>query len=290
MKCLHCDNDQFDKKRIRFPVELKGETIEVLSEAFVCSKCGEPQMDSEQMNKLRKVSADEYRKMHDLLTSNEILQYRERLGMSQIQFAEYLNIGEASIKRWETYYIQDESQDDHIRLKCDEAYAELNALQVCRKSNPPDIYSGYRPLNLEIIKHVVAYLVKHGRSTSKLFLNKIMFYLDFLHFKNYNKGITGLRFVPIDYGPCPDGFKALFSYLEKNGVLTKKGTHNFVSNIEPDLGLFDDQEKETLSKIILILKEKGEQYLFDLSHKEKAFKETEFAKPISYKFAKDLLI
>ena len=210
--------------------------------------------------------------------------------MSQIQFAEYLNIGEASIKRWETYYIQDESQYDHIRLKCDEAYAELNALEVYRKSNPTDIYSGYRPLNLEIIKNVVAYLVKYGRSTPKLFLNKIMFYLDFLHFKNYNKGITGLRFVPIDYGPCPDGFKALFSYLEKNGVLTKKGTHNFVSNIEPDLDLFDDQEKETLSKIILILKKKGEQYLFDLSHKEKAFKETEFAKPISYKFAKDLLI
>jgi hypothetical protein len=45
--------------------------------------------------------------------------------MSQTAFASYLKVGEASIKRWETYYVQDVVQDDHIRLKCDEAYAEL---------------------------------------------------------------------------------------------------------------------------------------------------------------------
>ncbi len=290
MKCLHCENNQFDKKRIRFPVELKGKTIEVLSEAFVCSKCGESQMDSEQMNKLRRLSSDEYRKQYGLLTASEIVRYRERLGMSQIQFAEYLNIGEASIKRWETYYIQDESQDEHIRLKCDEAYAELNALQVHRKSHPPDIYSGYRPLNLEIVRSVVAYLVTRGKAPSKLFLNKIMFYFDFLHFKKYGKSVTGLRFIPLEYGPCPDGFQAIFSYLEKDSVLKKKNKHDFVSNIEPDLSLFDDQEKETLEEIIRILNEKGEQYLYDLSHKERAFKETEYTKPISYEFAKYLLI
>ena len=47
--------------------------------------------------------------------------------MSQAAFANYLKVGEASIKRWETYFVQDVVQDDHIRLKCDEAYAEVNA-------------------------------------------------------------------------------------------------------------------------------------------------------------------
>lgn len=61
MECLHCNNNQFDTKKIRFPVDLKGEIMKVLSEAFVCSKCGESQMDSEQVNKLRKASSNEYR-------------------------------------------------------------------------------------------------------------------------------------------------------------------------------------------------------------------------------------
>lgn len=289
MKCVACNGARFDRKRVRFPVEIKGETVDVLSEAFVCEKCGESQMDTEQMNDFRRNSADTYRKKHGLLTSSEIIKFREDLKMSQTQFAQYLNVGEASIKRWETYYIQDESQNDHIRLKCDAAYAELNALQVYCKSHPPDIYNGHRMLNLELFKNAALYFVKCVK-LSPLYLNKVMFYLDFLHFKNHGRSITGSRFIPIDYGPCPDQFQILFSYLEKNGVLSKKGKYEFASNCEPDLSLFDDQEIETLKAIGQILERKGEKYLYDLSHKERAFTETAYARPISYELAKHLKI
>jgi hypothetical protein len=46
--------------------------------------------------------------------------------MSQLKFAKFLNIGEASIRRWESYFIQEKSCDDLIRLKSDLAHAELN--------------------------------------------------------------------------------------------------------------------------------------------------------------------
>lgn len=290
MRCLHCENSEFNEKQLSFPVEIKGETIEVISEAFVCNQCGEPLMNSEQMDNLRKVSADAYRKQHGLLTSSEIINFRKQLKMSQIEFAKYLNVGEASIKRWETYYIQDPSQDDHIRLKCDLAYAELNALQVYRKFHSPDIYSGYRSLNLEIIKTCVCYLVKYVKASSSLFLNKLIFYSDFLHFKKYGKGITGLNFVPLKYGPCPENWKHIFFYLEKGGFLRKKDQHNFMITEEPDLKIFDDQEIETLKKIIDITNKKGNRYLFELSHQEIAFKNTEEGAFISYECAKDLLI
>jgi hypothetical protein len=52
------------------------------------------------------------------LTSEEIINYRALLGMSQVAFANYLKVGEASIKRWETYFVQDVVQDDHIRFRC----------------------------------------------------------------------------------------------------------------------------------------------------------------------------
>ncbi len=64
MECLNCDSRRFDRKTTLFPVELEGKTVEVFSEAFVCSKCGESLMDSTQMNALRKAAADEYRKKH----------------------------------------------------------------------------------------------------------------------------------------------------------------------------------------------------------------------------------
>ena len=134
MKCLNCDCEKFESKNLRFTPEIKGEEVEVVVPSFVCTTCQTPLMDGEQMNVLRRSAADKYRKQHTLLTSEEIIKYRASLGMSQTGFANYLKVGEASIKRWETYYVQDVVQDDHIRLKCDEAYAELNALEVHWKS------------------------------------------------------------------------------------------------------------------------------------------------------------
>ena len=135
MKCLSCDGEKFERKNMRFNPEIKGEEVEVVVPCSVCVQCQTPLMDGEQMNVLRKAAADKYRKQHHLLTSEEIFRYRAALGMSQTAFAHYLKVGEASVKRWETYYVQDVVQDDHIRLKCDEAYAELNALEVHWKSH-----------------------------------------------------------------------------------------------------------------------------------------------------------
>ena len=115
MKCLHCDGDEFEEKNCRFTPEVKGEEVEVVVPAMVCAKCHTPLMNDEQMNQLRKDAADTYRKMHGLLTSEEIVNFRSLFGMSQAAFANYLKIGEASIKRWETYFVQDVGQDDHIR-------------------------------------------------------------------------------------------------------------------------------------------------------------------------------
>ena len=48
-------------------------------------------MEANQMNELRRATADAYRKKHILLTSREIIALREKLNMSQVEFARYLN-------------------------------------------------------------------------------------------------------------------------------------------------------------------------------------------------------
>jgi len=288
MKCLNCNGDRFTVKKVRVSVDVKDDKVDVVSDSLICSKCGASIMDASQMNDLRRKTSDAYREKHGLLSSEEIINFRKHLKMSQAEFADYLNVGEASIKRWETYYIQDVGQDEHMRLKCDEAFAEKNTLQIYWKSLKSDIYTGYSIFNINVFKNAIAFLLQF--STSKLYLNKALFYLDFLHFKKFKKSFTGSRFIPLDYGPCPDQFQLLFSYLEKSGFIKKKGKHRLISSKKADLSLFDDQEKETLEQIAAILKSKGEKHLYDLSHKEQGFKETEFGRPISYAFAKDLLI
>ncbi len=287
MKCLKCSSSKLKKQQMQFSPEVKGIAVDVVVEAMVCQECKTPVMDASMMNELRKATADKYRADHGLLTSSEIRHYRKILGMSQQAFARYLSIGRASIKRWETYYVQDLVQDEHIRLKCDKAYAELNYLDVYWKTHKPDIFSGNKKFNLQIFKNVALYLVEQTKETI-IILNKLHYFMDFLHYKNFGESLTGARYVPLKYGPCPDQFRTLYEGLENSGVIISNNNHGFEAKIKPDMDLFDDQELQTLQKLVHIYREKGGKALYDLSHKDKGFVETKECDFISYNYAEVL--
>ncbi len=288
MHCLNCKEDKFEERKLRVTPEVKGEEVEVVVSAFVCVNCNTPLMDLEQMGHLRKAAADQYRKNHNLLTSEEIVKFRSMLGMSQVAFANYLKVGEASIKRWETYFVQEEVQDEHIRLKCDEAYAEFNALNVHWKCHAPDIYSGNRRFSWELFKQCARFLVTVLKSP--LFLNKGFFYADFKHFERYKTSITGARYVHLEYGPCPDQYQNLSQRLIQEGVLLSAGNHLLKSGQEPNMDVFDDSEKAILKLIVDLAKLDGGQKLLKMSHQEAAYKKTEPLELISYDHAKSLKI
>lgn len=287
MKCLKCNHEGLKKKRIRFSPEVKGTPVDVMIEALVCEKCNTPVMDPSMMNDLRLAAANKYRMDNGLLVSSDIQAYRESLGMSQSSFARYLNVGEASVKRWETCYVQDASQDEHIRLKCDEAYAELNFLDIYWKTHQPDIYSGGKRFNLQLFKNVALYLISKTHE-SLIYLNKIHFFVDFYHYQRVGESLTGARYIPLRYGPCPDQYRALYECLERTHAITQKNSHGFCANKEPDMNLFDDREMETLEFVVKVYNKKGGKFLYDLSHKEKGFRETQECDFISYEHAKTL--
>jgi putative zinc finger/helix-turn-helix YgiT family protein len=288
MECLNCAGKKFTKTRQRFSPEVKGEEVEVVVPTFVCAACKEPLMDTEQMNHLRRAAADQYRRKHQLLTSEEIIRFRTGLGMSQTAFAHYLKVGEASIKRWETYYVQEVVQDEHIRLKCDEAYAEFNALEVHWKSHPADRFSGNRQFSWELFKHAVCYLIEFTKTP--LFLNKALFYADFCHFRWFGTSITGARYVHLEYGPCPDQYQNLIALLLNEEVLSYSKAHELKSSEKGNLSVFDTAERETLEFVAKLAQADGGQKLLELSHEEEAFKKTKPLQLISYEFSKKLKI
>ena len=289
MKCLKCDKTEFTEQKVRFNPDIKGETLEVIAPCMVCDNCQTQLMTTEQMSILRRVSADKYKEKHNLLTSSQIIEYREKLGMSQAEFARYIGSGEASIKRWETYYIQDESQDQLLRLKCDDAAAKMNILNVHWKRDEPDIYSGNRRFSLELFKNIALYLVERTKAT-KLFLNKLHFYIDFYHFNKYEVSLTGARYIPLKLGPCPDQYNPIYSTFVKTGDLKDKNDHSYEALTSCDVGLFEDKEKETLEFVLQLYNRLGCQKILDMSHEENGYKETEEGSFISYEFAKDLLL
>jgi len=276
-KCLKCGDLIFEIKNLRFNPQIKKQNVEVVVPCNVCQSCNATLMDSEQMNTLRRVAADRYREMNGLLTSKQIVAYREKLGLSQISFARFLNVGEASIKRWETYYIQDNSQDDHIRVKCDPLYSESNYFYLQSKYCDIDIYSGLKSFSARLVRQVWQFF-EQAHPECLTHLGKLHFYTDFLHFKRHNRCITGMGYAPLKSGPAPYNYNQLTHFIQCKQFDPSKNAD------------FDDQEKKTIEDVCNLFLQDNGQMICDLSAKERGFLETHETEFISYGYAKDLLI
>jgi putative zinc finger/helix-turn-helix YgiT family protein len=115
--------------------EIRGEKYAVMANALVCSKCKHAGFEGTDVQEHMRKVADAYRRAHHLLASDDIRKARKALGMSQKTFAAYLQVGEASVKRWELGAIQDEAMDQYIRLKTDPVAASANASEVAQRVN-----------------------------------------------------------------------------------------------------------------------------------------------------------
>lgn len=119
--CVICDCQELSTKIVEHESDFLGERIVVKSECTLCQNCGKATMDLDQMDCFRKKVADKYREEKGLLTSDQLRTYRDKLHMSQKEFAEYLCLSEEDIVDWETYFVQSRSQNNYILWKHEEA-------------------------------------------------------------------------------------------------------------------------------------------------------------------------
>lgn len=137
MNCPNCGKANLRKEMTQIPGEVKGERFMVSMKGLACPKCGFTTVEGEDMSEYMRLVADAYRSKNGLLTSEDIRNRRSRLGMSQAEFATYLGVGVASVKRWELGKVQDGSSDALIRLRTDEEEARRN-LERVREVEPSE--------------------------------------------------------------------------------------------------------------------------------------------------------
>jgi putative zinc finger/helix-turn-helix YgiT family protein len=133
MKCFRCGKGRFVSKSVEISGEIRGEPITVRAEADVCGRCGFQVLSNDQSTAYGIAVADAYRERHGLLTSTELKAIRRRLAMSQRDFAQFLEVGVASVKRWEAGLIQDQAMDKLIRLATDIGAARNNIKELERR-------------------------------------------------------------------------------------------------------------------------------------------------------------
>ena len=115
--CGNCEalHDIIEKKELR-EYEIKKTKVAAEITILTCSHCGEEIYDKETEVSNDILLFDAYKKKHNLLTSKEIINIREKYGLSQATFSKIMGFGLKTITRYENGAIQDNTHDNLLRL------------------------------------------------------------------------------------------------------------------------------------------------------------------------------
>lgn len=115
MKCIKCGHVVEQEALRTIDAELKGEHVSVTLHAPQCMHCGRVVILGRHTRAYHRAVSDAYRRKVGLLTIGEIDRLRRNLAMTWPDFADYLSIGTATLKRWRRGEIQTPALDRLVR-------------------------------------------------------------------------------------------------------------------------------------------------------------------------------
>jgi len=324
--CPNCGNEtmltSYEKDE---EVIVRGEPISFSVRILRCEECGDEFYNLGEQDDHLALAYREYRKKHSMVQPEEIRDFRSRYGLTQQELSRLLGCGGATISRYENGALQDLAHDKVLRLAMDpenllrliqdnpsaiqdEKRRELEIrlresidrekadIKSCYEellgSYDPDQYSGFLHLDIEKVFATILFFCL-GDGVLKTKLNKLLFYADFLHFKEYTVSITGARYVHLTYGPILDNYEFYLATMIHEDSSLRIEEREFsgylgevlISNISPDLSSFTNSELKILSSIKEIFETYSASEISARSHKEKGFQETSDLDYISFVYA-----
>ena len=311
-------------------LEFRKEPFEIIYHYYRCKDTGEEFEDDHvgDLNLNQVYSA--YRAKHKLPFVEEIKNIRSQYELPATTMSEILGFGVNQYRLYETGDIPSETNarliqmaanpDEFLRLvelsdalhgkqkekllkRISELKASLNQRDSAREkileAGRPTEFNGYRKTSPEKAYHMARFFAD-SLSPLKTALNKLLFYADFYHFRQFGTGISGLSYRAIQWGPVPSQFDYLFKMAEENNIINLRyevwdGDKEMVV-IDPAplttfcSDLFTLDEINSLQAVLGTLKNVKTRQLVDISHNEPAWKENiEGKKLIDYNYAFDLL-
>lgn len=258
-----CPNEHGTMKIDRRAVEtsFRGKAVRYDAEFWVCNVCGLEVEDLLLAAENQRALSDAYRIAAGLLTGREIVKKRKRLEWSQDDLARAINVGVASVKRWERGQIQTPVMDQALRAVFD------------GMPNNCDFQTGNRPLSLGRIKLVLTNLGKQlkrdllkGRENRLLYAAKYLWYADMLSFRETGHSMTGSTYAALPHGPQINNYAELIELIRQADETEE----------EP----LTDHEQEILHRIAMAFP--TNKTVYDASHRDDAYKSKRIGTLIPY--------
>lgn len=325
--CPSCENES-SLVLVRRPEELiiRGEIITVDVEYYKCEECGEEFEDPKSEYDPVEIAYTKYRELMGMVKPEEIRDFRKEIGLTQYELSKLIGIGIATLNRYENGALQSAAHDRILRLYMEhrnlrrlieedsdvlDDEKRKNILQILTQESKShylsnlieeilehrkqSVFNGYKKFDLDKFRNTIKYF-SYPEKVFKTKLTKLLFYADFVHYRQYSISITGSCYAHLPYGPVPDNYETLLGLIldkDKSIRIEEIWQYDFpgetyISNSPPDFTIFTDSEIKTLATIKEKFNDFNVRRIRDFSHNEKGYQATNDGELISFSYAEEL--
>lgn len=298
-------------------ITFRKEKFIVVSQFYKCDDTGEEFTTTEQDELTINQAYSQYREKYGIPFVEEINEILDRYGISAAKMSKILGFGDNQYLKYSKGEIPSVSNGRMIAqikdvsefkkllhiaknefsseelLKIEKRIAPLQDTSTSfieqliadstSSHNDKSIYTGYIQPKIEKVKNIILFFANNCGGVFETKLNKLLFYSDFLCFKESGRGLSGLSYKAIDYGPVPQRYSTIYDNVGgvdaqiiefSNGNSGKKiiATEGF--NRE----LFSDFEISILERVFNRFKDDNAGKISEMSHKEDAWIENKQTK------------
>ena len=287
----------------------RGEQYEYEHIAWLCEDSGEQFTDDESDTAGFVQVTNQYRAKYGIPYTDEIIAVRQRYGISAAKMSLILGIGINQYRLYEQGEVPSVSNGRMIRsimnpkvmlemvesskneLSVSEYEKIVSKVQAIIASSeaykmeqyetrrifttPRGVDNGYAQLSLNRLKNIMLYILNRCDEVWCTKMNKLLFYTDFMSYRERGMAMSGLSYRAIDFGPVPERWDRVYSeFPEVRQELRQVG--DFVGSVliasaEPDYAMFTDAELKVLDSICTHFSKMSSREISRISHDEEAW-------------------
>lgn len=292
----------------RRTAEFRKEKFEYTFLSYQCVDSGElfttTQMDTANTMQVY----NQYRAKHGIPFPDEIRDVRKRYGLSAAKMSQILGFGENQYRLYEngdmpsltngrilktiqvptvfaTFVetarnVLSVEEYDKVMILAEEAEEELPAKRFIRQlvftTDGRSRWNGYALPSMGKLRNTMLFFIGKFGGVYVTLMNKLLFYADFLSYRNRGMGLTGLTFKAAPYGPVPERWDRVYSLvddIEQVPVEGKNGNSGtrLVSPRKFEAESLDEEELECLDTVYETFKNATPTSISAISHEEAAW-------------------
>ena len=292
-------------------IEYRGEVFQITYLSYRDEESGEGFTTTESDTVWYNQMTNQYREKHGIPYQDEIIALRECYGLSAAKMSVILGFGANQYRLYEEGEVPSESNGKMIRSAMnprvfldlvkssrhqltEREFAKITAKveEVVVQSegwhdeqreaerlfrSGRGLANGFAPLSTARLKNLLLYVLEQMGETFQTKMNKVLFYIDFLSYRERGIAISGLAYQAIEFGPVPQRWDRVYSAFdevqEQLRLVQGQECMSLLAGGEADMSAFTAEELAVIDAVCEKMKKLTSRAATKLSHEEPAWKD-----------------